>query len=162
MNAHARIAAQVAHVSPVAFDECDWIKTFRRAGYKINVSEGVIFLDLGDNPSHVPPEASKAALGWVRATPDWKMRVITALSDEKPFTAAEYLAIERMVGHEVSYFHDDGKLWINVCFLGRRRGSKKRQDAHIAGLRRFRAWERSTPDWKEQIVAELDRERAAS
>ena len=162
MNAHTSIPLQLATVSPVAFDESNWIRTFRDAGYKIKVSEGVIFLDLGDNPSHVPAEASEAALAWVRATPDWKKRVIKALSDERPFTAAEYLAIERMVGHEVSYFHDEGRLWINVCFLGRKRGSKKRQDAHIAGLHRFRAWERVTPDWKEQVVAELDRERVAA
>lgn len=79
----------------------------------------------------------------------------------KPFTAAEYLAIERMVGHEVSYYHDREKLFISVYF-GNRKYKKTTRNAYIDGLWRFRSWQEANPDWKEQVVAELDREKATA
>ncbi|CAM5771899.1 hypothetical protein LMIY3S_03663 [Labrys miyagiensis] len=155
-------ALPVAH-SALVFDEHSWIEMFRTAGYTVKVNDGVIFVDLADSTETVPRIVSTEALAWQRRTPDWKKRVIAALAAEKPFTAADYLAIERMVGHTVSYSHDeDGKLWICVCYLGRKRGNKKVRDAHIAGLWRFRAWEAVTPDWKEQVRDELIREGGAA
>ncbi|MGO4334979.1 hypothetical protein AB4037_08690 [Labrys sp. KB_33_2] len=79
----------------------------------------------------------------------------------EPFTAADYLATERMVGHEVSYYRDREKLFISVYF-GNRKYKKATRNAYIDGLWRFRSWQDANPNWKEQVVAELDREKAAA
>lgn len=74
-----------------------------------------------------------------------------------PFTAADYLAIHRMMGHEISY-HIDGERSFVCVYVGNQKYNKDKEAAHLEGLWRSNAWQKATPGWKEQVAAELVRE----
>jgi len=85
---------------------------------------------------------------------------IEPASEAAAFTAADYIALERSVGNVVTTFFHNDRLGIGVEDLGSRQYPQAVHDAHLAGMRRFRAWQKVTPHWREQIASVLAQERA--
>lgn len=85
------------------------------------------------------------------------MRANIAAASAAPFTASDYIALQRMVGNEFHWHYHAGHLTLGVCRLNQK-SDDWTDRKYVAGLAQFREWKAVTPNWKEQVVAELARE----